>query len=120
MVLHRVLQFADTVTGCLAVLSAIYISNAWGLNMGPQLGALLRAPKIRYQCTLAGTVLAQDIQHLTQEFLKNTSCKSLFSLAFMVYCRVVLCAVVTPVICPLVPVCSKLLLGLPATKPIES
>ena len=31
-----------------------------------------------------------------------------------------LCAVVTPVICPLVSVCSKFLLNLPVAKPLES
>ena len=88
--------------------------------MRPQLGALLMAPKVGYQYILAGTVLAPDVQHLKQEFLKNTSCKPLFSLGFVVDDRVVLCAVVTLVLCPLIPVCSKLLLGLPAAKPIES
>ena len=88
--------------------------------MGPQLGALLGAPKLGYQYTLAGTVLAPDVQLLNQESLENTSCKPLFSLGFMVDGGVVLCAVVTPVICPLVSVCSKFLLNLPVAKPLES
>ena len=99
----------------------MHVSEAWGPTMGPQVGALLRAPKIGYQYTIAETVLAPDVQHLKQEFLKNASCKPLFSLGFMVDGGVVLCAVVHPVIRSLVPVCSKLLLGgLPGAKPIES
>ena len=104
MVLYHVPLFADTVTGQLSVPSAIHISGAWRPDMGPQLGALAMAPKVGYQYTLAGTVLAQDVQHLKQEFLKNTSCKPLFSLGFMVDDGVVLRAVVTPVICSFVPV----------------
>ena len=120
MVLHCVPLFADTVTGQLSVPSAIHISGAWRPDMGPQLGALAMAPKVGYQYTLAGTVLAQDVQHLKQEFLKNTSCKPLLSLGFMIDGRAVLCAVVTPVIHSLIHVCSKLLLSLPAANPIES
>ena len=120
MVLYCVLQFAGTVTGRLAVPSAIHASEARGPNMGPQVGALLRAPKIGHQYTIAETVLAPNVQHLKQEFLKNASCKPLFSLGFMLDGSVVLCAAATPVMCPLIPVCSKFLLGLPAAKPIES
>ena len=98
----------------------MHVSEAWGPTMGPQVGALLRAPKIGYQYTIAETVLAPDVQHLKQEFLKNASCKPLFSPGFMVDGRVVLCTVVTPGIRSFVPVCSKLVLGLPVVKPIEA
>ena len=70
MVLYCVPRFANTITGRLAVPSTIYTSETWGLNIGPQLGALLMSPKVGYQYTLAGTVLAQDAQHLKQAFLK--------------------------------------------------
>ena len=49
MILHCVPRLAVTVTGCLAVTSAIHTSEAWGPNVGPQLGALLIAPKVGYQ-----------------------------------------------------------------------
>ena len=49
MVLHRVPQFYVTVTGHLAVPSVIHTSEAWGDNVGPQLGALLMVPKVGYQ-----------------------------------------------------------------------
>ena len=113
MVLYHVPLFADTVTGQLSVPSAIHISGAWRPDMGPQLGALAMAPKVGYQYTLAGTVLAQDVQHLKQEFLKNTSCKPLFSLGFMADGGVLLRAVFAPVIRSLVPVYSKFLVGPP-------
>ena len=82
MVLHHVLPFADvvtdrlaadTVTGQLAVLSVMHTSEARGPNMGGQLGAMVVAPKLGYQYTLAGSVLAPDVQHLKQEFLNNAS-----------------------------------------------
>ena len=61
MFLYCVLQCIGTVTGRLAVPSAIYASEAWGPNMGPQPGVLVRAPKVGYQYTLAGTVLTPDV-----------------------------------------------------------
>ena len=78
------------------------------------------APNVEFQYTLAGTSLAPDVHHLNREFLKNTSHKPFFSLGLMLGGGVVLCAVVPPAICSFAPVCSKLLLGLSAAKPIES
>ena len=77
-------------------------------------------PKVGYHYTLTGTTLAPDVQHLKQEFLKNTSCKALFSFGSMVDGGVVLCAVDIPVSLSFVPVCSKLLFVLSAAKSIES
>jgi hypothetical protein len=63
MVLYRVPRFAVTVTGCLVVTSAIHTSEAWRPNVGPQLGALLMAPKVGYQYTLLGqsTILSWNL-----------------------------------------------------------
>ena len=83
--------------------------------MGAQLGALLSGPKVGYQYTLAGTVLAPDVLHLKQESLKNASCKTLLSFGFMVDGWVVLRDIVSPVIWSFIPVYSELLLGFSAS-----